>query len=57
MNLKSRLLKLEQKENTDTNEVVLFIDDICTYKGVQYSKEEFYKLYPSFKSAKCIELE
>ncbi len=57
MNLKSRLLKLEQKKNTDTNEFVLFIDDICTYKGVQYSKDEFHRLYPSFENAIYIELE
>jgi hypothetical protein len=23
-------------------------DDICTYKGKQYTKEEFYKLYPEY---------
>ncbi len=54
MNIKTRLQKLEAKKNTNINEVVFFMDGICTYRDKKYTKEEFDKEFPSFKN--CIEI-
>jgi len=56
-NLKARLQKLEAKNSNSENAIVIFIDDICTYDGKQYTKEEFYKLYPDFEDGIFIEIE
>ncbi len=57
MSVKSRLEKLEQKTKTTNNDIILFIDDKAIYNGVEYTSEEFYKLYPKFKNEIFIELE
>jgi len=57
LNLKARLQKLEAKNNNSDNMIVIFIDDICTYENKQYTKEEFYKIYPKFENEICIEIE
>lgn len=57
MNIKTRILKLEAKKIDDKNIVVIFIDGICTYEDKQYTYDEFYKLYPDFKNAICVEIE
>ena len=55
MNLKARLLKLENSKKVVTdNMIVIFIDDICTYDGKEYTAEEFYKLYPYFDDDNAI---
>ncbi|MDF1882975.1 hypothetical protein JHD49_03400 [Sulfurimonas sp. SAG-AH-194-C21] len=57
MNIKLRLQKLEEKKHKDTNDIVFFIDDICTYRDKKYTKEEFDKEFPSFKNCIYIEIE
>jgi len=55
LNLKARLLKLENSKKVVTdNMIVIFIDDICTYDGKQYTAKEFYKLYPNFDDDNAI---
>jgi len=34
--------------------IVIFIDDICTYEGIEYTAKEFYKLYPNFDDDNAI---
>ena len=34
--------------------IVIFIDDICTYDGKEYTVEEFCKLYPNFDNDNAI---
>ncbi|MBL1243496.1 MAG: hypothetical protein COA39_003710 [Sulfurimonas sp.] len=57
MNRKLRLQKLEEKKHKTTNDIILFIDDICTYKDKQYTRKEFDKEFPSFKNCINIEIE
>ena len=55
MNLKARVLKLENsKQNKTDNMIVIFIDDICTYEVIEYTAKEFYKLYPNFDDDNAI---
>lgn len=57
MKNKKRLEKLEIKKASKDNEVVIFIDGTCTYKGKQYTEEELYKIRPKLKNVVQIELE
>jgi hypothetical protein len=53
LKLKIRLEKLEEKllkKDEDNNGVVFYIDDKCTYKGKEYTREEFEATYPKFKN-------
>lgn len=56
MNRLVRVKKLEEKNNSDEVDLVLFIDDITTYKGNTYESDDFYRLYPHFKDAKTLEI-
>ena len=51
MSIKTRLKRLEDKKNTGDNGIVVLIDDVCTYNGREYTKEEFNEEFPEFKNA------
>ena len=53
MKLRLRLEKLEAKllqKDEYNNGVIIYIDDKCTYKGKEYTREELEATYPKFKN-------
>jgi len=53
--LKNRLSKISSVK-TKSNDIVIFIDDVAMYKGVRYTKDEFYLEFPRFSDDKVIDI-